>query len=131
MKTENAHSQKVWNIFVSKIGTGMKRWNLTQWLPFSEEIVTFFLNKPNFHGVVSIQEIKEGSGKGMFAVAFQGLNWPLPAVTVLDETNMAHFIDKLGNEPESKESGWEAGDTQRRAIGERAPQDTNNCRAAG
>lgn len=113
MKPENKHSTKIWNLFTTKIGSGMATWNLTQWLPFSEDTVGFILNKPNFFGAVSITD----TGKGDFIVSFQGFNWAMHAVTILNEEEMVSFIDKLGNEP-------------KKAEGHRAPVDVSIARSA-
>jgi hypothetical protein len=122
MKPNNQHSTRIWNLFTSKIGSGMTTWNLTQWLPFSDDTVTFILNKPNFFGVVSITESENNlqfsdPSNDLFIVSFQGFNWAMHATTVLDADAMVSFVDKLGNEP--------------KVEGHRAPQDVNFGTAAG
>lgn len=118
----NTHSLKVWEL----IRNYARQWNLDNWNPYSEQIVNFTIKNYNFTGSISIQEITNVMSPkyGLFAVAFQERSCGMPNVLFLARGEVADFIDSFCQQK------WSAGDTQRRAIGQRAPMNMNVAHSA-
>jgi hypothetical protein len=121
MKNNN-HSFRIWEL----IRNYARAWNLDNWNPYSEQVVNFTIKNHNFTGSISIQEITNvmSDKYGLFAVAFQEKGCAMPNVQFLARGEVADFIDGFCK------LKWGAGDTQRRAIGQRAPMDVNVAKSA-
>lgn len=93
MKT-NKISQEVWDIFVSKVGANINKWNLTNWLSVDEDFVSFSLDKPLFRGVVTISKLDSK----FYLISFSALDWYFTPTGILNADELANFVDKLGND---------------------------------
>lgn len=125
MKPNNPHSNRVFSLLYQFGKDNIFSWNMTHWNPFSENVVSFCVDKPKFRGTISIQE---SSINNLFFVAFQDCKWKTHAMTVIEGEKLAEFVTLLGAE----EKKWSAGVSRnQQAQGERAPvNEPVACRSA-